>query len=305
LAISICADIVPTLDENRIFTYFGLKKLNSHPLPGIAAMMKIANVDKKELSVTDVVFTLAPRINAAGRIENGKRAVEVLISENVEAAFEGSEQIDGHNSSRRELDKSITEEALQMIGSDPMLQVRKSTCLYKADWHKGVIGIVASRCIEHYYRPTIIFTESNGKLAGSARSVKGFDVYNAIEACSDLIEQFGGHKYAAGLTIKKENIEAFQQKFEEVVASSIAKDLLTPEILLDTEIKLNEINPKFYKVLKQFSPCGPGNMRPVFATKSVGERGYGRIVGNDHLRLEIVDPDFPNVFYPAIGFGLG
>lgn len=305
LAISICADIVPILDENRIFTHFGMIKLNTHPLPGIEAMMKIANVDKKELSVTDVVFTLAPRINAAGRIENGKKAVEVLISQDVEAAFEGSEHIDGHNNSRRELDKQITEEALQMIASDPILLERKSTCLYKEDWHKGVIGIVASRCIESFYRPTIIFTESNGKLAGSARSVKGFDVYNAIEACSELIEQFGGHKYAAGLTIKKENIEAFQLKFEEVVANRITENLLKPEIRLDAAIKLDEINPKFYKVLKQFSPCGPGNMRPVFAVESVCERGYARIVGNDHLKLEIVDPDYPGVFYPAIGFGLG
>ena len=305
LAVSICADIVPIIGENRILTHFGIAKLNSKPLPGIKAMMQVANVDKKVLTVTDVVFSIAPRINAAGRIENGKKAVEVLVSDHPETAMERSTYIDGRNNDRRNLDKSITAEALQMIHSDPLLINRKTTCLFKEDWHKGVIGIVASRCIETFYRPTIIFTESNGMAAGSARSVKGFDVYNAIEECSSLIEQFGGHKYAAGLTIKKENIPAFQDMFEEVVAASINENLLQPEILIDAEIQLNDIQPKFYRILKQFSPCGPGNMRPVFLVKNVEERGYARIVGEGHLKMDVLDPDQPGIFYPCIAFGLG
>lgn len=305
LAISICADIVPIVGENRILTHFGIKKLNEKPQSGIKAMIKVANVDKKELSVTDVVFAIAPRINAAGRIENGKKAVEVLISDDPKIALERSTYIDSHNTDRRNLDKTITAEALQMIHSNPLLIDRKTTCLFKEDWHKGVIGIVASRCIETFYRPTIIFTESNGMAAGSARSVKGFDVYNAIEECSGLIEQFGGHKYAAGLTIKKENIPAFQDKFEEVVSSSISDNLLKPEVLIDAEIKLSDIQPKFYRILKQFSPCGPGNMRPVFLVKNVEERGYARIVGEEHLKMDVLDPEEPSVFYPCIAFGLG
>ena len=305
LAISICADIVPIVDENRILTFHGIRKLENNPLPGIKAMMEIANLKKKEITVTDVVFSLAPRINAAGRIESGKNAVEVLISNHPEIATEKSAYIDGHNSDRKQLDKSITEQALEMIHSDPTLISRKTTCLFKEDWHKGVIGIVASRCIESFYRPTIILTESNGMAAGSARSVKGFDIYNAIEECSDLIEQFGGHKYAAGLTIKKENIPKFQEKFEEVVAASIHEDLLKPEIVMDCEIRLSDIQPKFYRVLKQFSPSGPGNMRPVFCVRNVTERGYARIVGNGHLKMEIVDPENQDIFYPCIGFGLG
>lgn len=305
VAISTCADIVPIVGENRILTYHGIKKLEKSPLPGIKALMQTANLNKKELSVTDVVFSIAPRINAAGRIESGKNAVEVLISDHPEAALEKSIYIDGHNKDRRELDKNITEEALQMIHSNPELINRKTTCLFKEDWHKGVIGIVASRCIESFYRPTIIFTESNGMAAGSARSVKGFDVYNAIEECSELIEQFGGHMYAAGLTMKKENIEKFQEKFEQVVAASIHEDLLKPEIAIDCEIKLSDIQPKFYRILKQFAPTGPGNMRAVFLARNVTERGYARIVGNDHLKMEILDPEQEGVYYPCIGFGLG
>jgi single-stranded-DNA-specific exonuclease len=302
LAVSICADIVPIVGENRIFTFFGLQKLNSSPQPGFKAMLDIANVRKKALSVTDVVFTLAPRINAAGRIESGNKAVELMLSESTQAAWEGGNNIDNFNSDRKELDKAITEEALQMIADDKVLQSKKTTVLYKSTWHKGVIGIVASRCIEQYYRPTIILTESNGKLAGSARSVKGFNVYNALEQCADILEQFGGHKYAAGLSLTIENLSSFQERFEEVVSSNISEELLTPEIEIDAPLSLSAINHRMYKVLKQFAPFGPSNMKPVFLSK--GLLAEGRIVGNDHLKLDLID-EKTGARCPGIAFGLG
>ncbi len=305
LAVSICADIVPIVGENRILTYFGIQKLNEKPQPGFQAMLDLAKVKKKELTVTDVVFTLAPRINAAGRIESGNKAVEVILSDNPETALEGGTYIDGHNTDRKELDSSITEQALAMIAGDEKLIRQKTTMLYDENWHKGVIGIVASRCIENYYRPTIILTESNGKAAGSARSVKGFNVYEAIEKCSDLLTQFGGHKYAAGMTLPIENIKAFQQKFEEVVAASIPEELLTPEIEIDAELEVDQITAKFYNVLKQFAPFGPKNMKPVFVSRGLKERGYGKIVGKNHLKLDLIKPENPHTFYPAIAFGLG
>lgn len=304
LAVSICADIVPIVGENRVLTYFGLKKLNTNPQPGFKAMLEIANVKKKELTVTDVVFTLAPRINAAGRIESGNKAVEVMLAENTHQAYDGGSSINEHNTNRKQLDSGITEEAISMIKSDKKMMSQKTTVLYQEHWHKGVIGIVASRCIESYYRPTIILTESNGKAAGSARSVKGFDVYEALEQCSDLLEQFGGHKYAAGMTLPIENIEAFQERFEEVVSTTIPEHLLQPEIEIDAEIKLHEIDAKFYQVLKQFAPFGPQNMKPVFVARNVKERGYARLLKDKHLKIDILDPEKPGVFYPAIGFNM-
>jgi len=305
LAVSICADIVPITGENRVLCHFGVKKLNKNPQPGFKAMLEIANNKKKELTVTDIVFTLAPRINAAGRIESGNKAVEVMLSQNPQLADEGGNYIDLQNTDRKELDKTITREALAMIESDETLKVQKTTVLFKKDWHKGVIGIVASRCIENYYRPTIILTESKGMAAGSARSVKGFSVYNAIEACSDLLEQFGGHKYAAGMTMPIENIPAFQKKFEEVVAKSIDPEMLIPEIEIDAELELAAIEPKFYKVLKQFAPFGPVNMKPTFISKRVYAKANARIVGNDHLKLEVIanQNDFQGI--AGIGFNLG
>lgn len=305
LAVSICADIVPITGENRVFTFFGMKKLNENPQECFKALLEIANNKKNELSVTDVVFTLAPRINAAGRIENGNKAVEVMLSGNAEHALEGGNYIDVHNTDRRELDRTITEEALSVIEKSDLLKKQKTTVLYQEDWHKGVIGIVASRCIENYYRPTIILTKSKDKAAGSARSVSGFNVYHALEQCSDLLEQFGGHKYAAGMTLEIKNIPAFQKKFEEVVAASIPENLLIPEIKIDSELKLASINAKFFRVLKQFAPFGPGNMKPTFLTKNVTEKGSARIVGNNHLKLDIVDSEQPNIYYPAIAFNLG
>ena len=305
LAVSICADIVPITGENRVLCHYGVKKLNKNPQPGFKAMLEIANNKKKELTVTDIVFTLAPRINAAGRIESGNKAVEVMLSPNPQLADEGGNYIDLQNTDRKELDKTITKEALGMIEADEALKAQKTTVLFKNDWHKGVIGIVASRCIENYYRPTIILTESKGMAAGSARSVKGFSVYNAIEACSDLLEQFGGHKYAAGMTIPLENVPAFQKKFEEVVASTIDHDLLIPEIEIDAELNLSDIEPRFYKVLKQFAPFGPLNMKPTFVSKGVYEKGQARIVGDNHLKLEVITNKNDARGIAGIAFNMG
>lgn len=251
VATAIGADIVPINGENRALAYLGLKVINTHPRPGIKAILE--QVKKTELSITDVVFIVAPRINAAGRMKHGDYAVTLLAEENLEKAREYASEIDQYNLNRRETDKTITEEALQQIEENHE-QNRYTTVVYQESWHKGVIGIVASRLIETYYRPTLVFTKSGNKLAASARSVSGFDVYNAIEACSAHVEQFGGHKYAAGLTLEEENYEAFKQAFEDEVSKTIDKNLLTPEIKIDAQINLDDITPKFYRILKQFAP---------------------------------------------------
>ncbi|MDQ3046959.1 MAG: single-stranded-DNA-specific exonuclease RecJ, partial [Bacteroidota bacterium] len=262
-AISIASDLVPIVGENRILCYFGLEQINKSPRRGIKAILELANI-KKEVTINELVFTIGPRINAAGRIETGRNAVELLVSETLDHAQTSGRNINITNTERRSLDLTITQHALSMIDNDPELIKRKSTVLFHNEWHKGVIGIVASRLTEKYYRPTIVLTESNGKATGSARSVKDFDVYDAIEACSDLLEQFGGHKYAAGLTLKLENLEAFQKRFEEVVSNTILDHMLIPEIEIDAELDLCNISPKFFRILKQFSPFGPGNPSPVF-----------------------------------------
>jgi single-stranded-DNA-specific exonuclease len=287
LAVSIAADIVHMTGENRILAYYGLKWINAHPRPGISAMIKSAQLRKNELTITDVVFTIAPRINAAGRIESGLRAVELLITTSEEEAEQCCTGINNNNTERKELDKGITEEALEYISSDPEMLKRKSTVLFNPSWHKGVIGIVASRVIESYYKPTIVLTESNGKATGSARSVAGFDVYNAIDACSDHLEQFGGHMYAAGLTMKLEKLNDFINAFEKYVSSTITEDQLTPVIDIDALLELDQINDKFYSILKQFAPFGPMNMRPVFRSDNVELASPYRIVGENHLKLSL------------------
>lgn len=303
-AISIASDLVPIVGENRILCFFGLKQINTAPRRGIKAILSLANI-KREVTVNELVFTVGPRINAAGRIETGRNAVELLVSDNDDHANESGQSINITNTERRNLDVTITQHALEMIEQRVEYKERKTTVLYHPDWHKGVVGIVASRLTEKYYRPTIILTESNGKATGSARSVKDFDVYDAIEACSDLLEQFGGHKYAAGLTLKIENIDAFQKRFEEVVSASIKEYMLTPEIEIDCELELHRINPKFYSVLKQFAPFGPGNMSPVFVTKHLQDKGYVRIVGNNHLKLDVVSAMNGRESFAAIAFGQG
>ena len=306
LAVSTCADIVPITGENRVFVYYGMKAINENPRLGIKTMLELAKKEN-ELTTTDIVFTIAPRINAAGRIETGKKAVEMLVEETSKKALEFGNHINDLNTDRKELDKAITQEALKMIDDDKALQLKKSAVLFKKDWHKGVIGIVASRVIETYYRPTIILTESNGMATGSARSVSGFDVYDAIDACSDLLDQFGGHMYAAGMSMKIENVAAFTQKFEEVVSAQITEEQLTPKIGIDSRLQLSQINAKFNGILKQFDPSGPNNMRPVFMSENVFITSNSRKIGGDktHLRLEVFQEEYPNLKFNCIGFGLG
>ena len=299
VVVSIAADIVPMIDENRVLSFYGLQQLNASPRIGLKALMDVAN-RKDTFNISDVVFGLAPRINAAGRIEHGNKAVELLVQQDFSVAKEKADYIDKHNFTRKELDKSITQEALAMIVPDA-----NSTVVCSEKWHKGVVGIVASRLIETHYRPTIVLTESNGKLTGSARSVSGFDVYNAIDACSDLLEQFGGHKYAAGLTLKKENLTAFIQRFEEVVSTTITAEMQIPKINIDLEMPMEDITMKTHRIIEQMAPFGPSNSRPVFMTKGVIDNGSGRLIGQDknHLKLAITDSDNSKTL-DGIGFGM-
>ncbi len=301
VATAIGADIVPITGENRVLAYYGLQVINTAPRIGFKAM--ISQVKKESLTITDVVFMIAPRINAAGRMKHGLHAVNLMTEEDFETASQFASEIETYNSDRKETDKRITEEALAQIQNNKE-EDRSTTVVYNEDWHKGVIGIVASRLTETFYRPTLVFTKSGDKLAASARSVKGFDVYNALDACSEYIEQFGGHKYAAGLTLREEHYESFKQKFEEVVAATIDKKLLVPEILVDVEIELDQITPKFYRILKQFAPYGPGNMSPVFITQGLQDTGYGKCVGADdkHLKCKVQKN---GIAIGAIGFGVG
>ena len=303
VATAIAADIVPMNGENRILAYHGLKVINERPRNGIKAI--IHQVKKTVLTITDVVFIIAPRINAAGRMKHGNYAVELLTEMDLDSAIEFAAAIEIFNADRKELDKRITDEAIIQI-IDNKEEQGFSTVVFQEDWHKGVVGIVASRLIEKYYRPTLVFTKSGDKLAASARSVKGFDVYNALEECTEFIEQFGGHKYAAGLTLLPENYENFKKKFEEVVEKTIDKAFLTPEISIDAEINLSEITPKFFRIIQQMAPFGPMNMKPTFTSTCVRDNGYGKQVGADktHLKLNIFQGDNQKT-YNAIGFNLG
>lgn len=302
VAIAIGADIVPITGENRILTFFGLQLINSNPRVGIKAI--IDQIKKEEFTITNVVFIIAPRINAAGRMKHGNHAVTLLTETDYNLAVQYALEIDSFNTERRETDEQITREALEQIELQKE-QERFTTVVYRETWHKGVIGIVASRLTETYYRPTLVFTKSGDKLAASARSVSGFDVYNALEACAEYIEQFGGHKYAAGLTLKEENYEAFKQAFEDEVSKTIDRSLLIPEIKIDRELSLQDITPKFYRILKQFAPFGPGNMTPIFMTQNVYDTGYGKCVGEDENHLRVTLNQSGNEKLVAIGFGLG
>ncbi len=303
-AVSIAADIVPITGENRVLAYHGLKKLNSSPRTGFKTLLELNSV-KKELTVSDLVFIIGPRINAAGRIDTGKKSVELLISENENEAMEWGMMINKNNTDRKDLDQTITLEALEMIGNSKEPASKRTTVVYHPKWHKGVVGIVASRLTEKYYRPTIVLTESNGLITGSARSVKDFDVYEAIDACSHLLEQFGGHMAAAGITMKPENLPKFIEKFEEVVSSTIEERMLVPEIEIDEQLNLSDITPKFFSVIRQMAPFGPGNMSPVFLTENVMDKGFARIVGNNHLKLDICNPKNTKESFPSIAFGQG
>jgi single-stranded-DNA-specific exonuclease len=302
VAVAIAADIVPITGENRIMSYFGLIQLNESPRPGLKALANLAGL-RGEIQIDNIVFGFAPRINAAGRMEHAKAAVQLLLADNEEAAVKVANELNIQNTERRGYDSSMTQEALEMIAQDKALREAKTTVLYKEDWHKGVVGIVASRCIEKYYRPTIILTESHSKASGSARSVNGFDVYSAIEECSDLLEQFGGHKYAAGLTLPIENIPVFQKKFEEIVTQRITDDQLTPLVSVDVKIDLADINSKFYGIIKRMAPFGPGNMRPVFVSENLMVYGYPQILKEQHLKFSLRQEGNQKI-YNAIGFGM-
>ncbi len=302
VATSIAADIVPITGENRILAYYGLKVINQHPRPGIQAFTQ--NTNKKELSITDVVFKIAPKINAAGRIKHGNYAVSLLSELDYKTAVKFASEIDTYNTERKALDKQITKEALQQI-KDLKEEDKYTSVVYDENWHKGVIGIVASRLIENYYRPTLVFTKSGDKLAASARSVKDFDVYNALEQCSEFIEQFGGHKYAAGLTLDPENYNKYKEKFEEVVSTTIEKRLLEQEIEIDLKISLNDVDDKLMRLLKQIGPFGPQNMHPVFMSENMQDTGYGKCVGEDDKHLRFTAKEENSNSITGIGFGLG
>ncbi len=313
VAIAIAADMVPINDENRILCYFGLKQINSAPRMGVVPFIKATK--KSKFNVSDLVFTIAPKINAAGRIHSGKTAVDLLISDSLQTANEISDQINKYNTERRSLDKSITEEALEMIAANPELQNKNTTVLYSPTWHKGVIGIVASRLIETYYRPTIILSKSGDVVSGSARSVREFDVYNALQACTNELLQFGGHKYAAGLTIAEDKVEEFRTKFESIVQQTIRRDQLIPQIEIDSVIEFQELVPdiprnplpKLYRILERFAPFGPSNRRPVFVTHDVVDNGYSKAIGADesHLKLNIKQEKHPHIIVSGIAFKFG
>jgi single-stranded-DNA-specific exonuclease len=304
VAVSIASDIVPITGENRVMAYFGLKQLNESPRTGLREIIRESEVTKS-LTIEDVVFKIGPRINAAGRMETGSKAVDLLVSSDSRLATGISKEINNFNIERRSVDRIITTEAMRMIAEDQRTVNSRTTVLYNPTWKKGVIGIVASRLIETYYRPTVILTESNGFATGSARSVQGYDLYQAIESCSDLLESFGGHMFAAGLTLKKENIRPFMDRFEQFVNSTITEEQLVPRIFIDTELSFSEINEDFFRTMSQFQPFGPENMSPVFVSRNVFDTGSGRMVGSsgEHLKLDLCQESTGQKSFSAIAFG--
>ena len=324
VAVSIASDIVPIMGENRVLAYYGLKVLNRCPRAGLEAILFYSNIAPKkavpqgttdpnpeqyfckELNISDLVFLIGPRINAAGRIRSALNSVRLLISTNLNEAKIIAEEIDLYNKERKDLDSMATEEAKTILQNDPNFKNKKSAVLYKDSWHKGVIGIVASRLVEAYYKPTIVFTKSNDLITGSARSIKDFDIHTALEQCADLLEHFGGHKYAAGVSIRPENFDKFVQRFEEIVNQTIRDDQMTPEIEIDAIISFAETwNPKFLRILKQFSPFGPENMTPVFQTNNLVDTGQARVVGTKHLKFGVIPLNERFYEIPSIGFQLG
>lgn len=321
LVVSIAADIVPIVGENRIFAFYGLKQINESPRHGILSVLESSGMEHKktkgkaksifdrEITINDLVFAVGPRINAAGRIKDATDSVRLLISNNTDYATKLGGEINVLNTTRRDLDKQITQEAIDMIEGNEELRQKKTTVLYQPHWHKGVIGIVASRLLENYYKPTIILTFSDGLITGSARSIKGFDIYDAIDSCSHLLEHFGGHTYAAGLALKPENLETFLSTFEEYAQQHLTEEMMTPEIEIDEEIFFSDINSKFFRVLNQFAPFGPGNMPPLFVSKNVLDTGFAKLVGKNgdqkHLKFEAVHKDHSGNPLKAIAFNFG
>lgn len=306
LVVSIASDIVPVTGENRVLAHYGLIKLNQNPNVGLKTLIKNSGILNTEITINDIVFKIGPRLNAAGRIEHGKKSVRLLICEDEEEALTMGEEINSFNEIRKSLDRDITQEALDMISGNEELLSRKSTVLYNRDWHKGVVGIVASRLTDWFYRPTVILTESNGMATGSARSVKDFDLYEAIDYCSDLLESYGGHMYAAGLTMKLENVKRFNERFEEFVQKSISAKQQIQTIDVDSKLQLSDITPKFVRILKQFEPFGPHNMAPVFVAEDVMDAGGSRLVGKnkEHVKLDLIEANVSSMVYNGIGFSL-
>ena len=300
VATAIAADIVSMTDENRILVYYGLIKANTNPNPGIKALMYLSGI-KTAMLIGNLVFMIAPRVNAAGRMDDARKAVQMFISDNYHQALQYAEMLHSDNDDRREADKLITEEALKLISDNQSWITRKSTVVYQSHWHKGVVGIVASRLIDHYYRPTIVLTQSGEYVAGSARSVAGFNVYEAIHQCKDLLLGYGGHFYAAGMTMPAENVIPFRDRFEAVVSSIITEELLVPEIVIDAEVELKDLTPSFYNIISQMEPFGPDNVKPVFVLRNVTDTGYSKIVKDLHLKLSITHD---NVVFNGIGFNL-
>ena len=315
LVVSIASDIVPLVDENRILAYYGLRKLNSEPSKGLLSIIKICGLGGHNITIDDIVFKIGPRINAAGRMrmdeddENaapsgGHAAVSLLIEGNETEAQKFGEVIDSYNQDRKSIDRNVTQEAHDYVEANPELKARKSTVIYNPKWMKGIVGIVASRLIESYYRPTVVLTKSNGLVTGSARSVAGFDLYQAVESCSDLLENFGGHMYAAGLTMKEENVEAFTKRFNDYVEQNIDPQILVPQVDIDSELLFSEITDDFHQQLNAFQPFGPGNTAPVFMTRGASNRGDAKLVGAecDHLRMDLMQRQKPHTTIPAIAF---
>ena len=304
VAVSVASDIVPIMGENRILTYHGLKQLNSNPSVGLKAIIDVCGLSDKEITVSDIVFKIGPRINASGRIQNGKEAVELLVEKDFSTALEKANQINQYNETRKDLDKAMTEEANKIVEELEDLSERRTIVIFNEEWHKGVIGIVASRLTEIYYRPAVVLTRTNNLATGSARSVSGFDVYKAIEHCRDLLENFGGHTYAAGLSMKAENVEEFTRRFEDYVANNILPEQTSAVIDIDAEIDFRDITPRFHQDLKRFNPFGPDNHKPVFCTHNVYDYGTSKVVGREqeHIKLELVDNKSNNVMN-GIAFG--
>lgn len=306
VAVSIAADIVPMTGENRILTYHGLRRINSNPNMGLRAILRISGLTGREITISDVIFKIGPRINASGRMQSGREAVDLLVARDAAEALEKAKAIDQYNKDRKELDKRITEEANTILSSrDELHSDKKSIVIYNKEWHRGIIGIVASRLTEIYYKPAVVLTHSNGLATGSSRSVQGFDIYKAVDAARDLLENFGGHTYAVGLSLKEENIPEFTRRFEEYVAKNITTTQLTPQLDIDTFITFADITPRLLSLLKRFNPFGPGNQKPVFCTRRVTDFGTSKLVGKqlEHIKLELVDDTSGKVFN-GIAFNL-
>ena len=304
--VSISSDLVSMTGENRILAHYGLKRLNENPRKGLLAMINLAKLEPGHITIDDIVFKIGPRINAAGRMESGRMAVELLTATDDKVAFRLGEAINDSNNERKSIDREITQEALEMVSEGTALETENVTIVYDPTWNKGVVGIVASRLVEAYYKPTVVLTKSNGFVTGSARSVQGFDLYSAIESCADLLENFGGHVYAAGLTMKEENLEEFCKRMNRFVSGNITREELTPVVELDARLNFSQITPKFTRILKQFQPFGPGNNNPMFLTEDVYDAGNGRKVGAGgvHLKLDLMQESQPYRQIAAIGFNM-